>query len=122
MIFYEIAYTLLCIPFAALNARWIEKGYRILHGWNGAIHIAAATVGWILWDWEVLFIILLNTRIVFDSWLSVFRGLGWNYVSPEPKSIADKIEKKVFGSNVLFARISYGVASIILNVVYYGTI
>lgn len=122
MITYQIIYGLSNIPFAALNARWIEKGRRILHAWNGALHLAAAICGWIFWGWEVFFIILLNTRIIFDTWLSIFRGLDWDYVSPDPKSIVDKIEKKVFGSNVVYARIAYAVASIILNAVYYDAL
>jgi hypothetical protein len=101
--------------FAALNARWIEKGKRILHGWNGAIHFTAASIGAIIWGWEMFFIILCNTNIVFNTALNIFRGLPYHYVSSNPKSIVDKAERWAFGNSYWYPRVIYFVISVICN-------
>ncbi len=120
MIIYQLLYTLSCVPFAWLNARWIEKGKRILHAWNGLLHLVAAGVGWWLYSWEVALIILCNARVVFDTSLNLFRGLPWDYVPLNPKSITDKVERFLFGSNYWVPKLIYALTSIGLNILYYS--
>ncbi len=119
MILLQIIYTLSCIPFAYLNKVWIDKGNRILHGWNGLLHLTVAACGWIFFGWEVFFIILCNARIVFDLSLNYFRKLPLDYVSKSPKSLVDRFEKWIFKEDGWSPKLVYLVASIILNILYF---
>jgi hypothetical protein len=119
MALYEILYGLFSIFFAWVNAEWIRRGKKVLHGWNGLLHIAVASVGWWLYAWPVFFLILCNVRIIFDPALNLMRGKRINYVSPNPKSIVDKLEKKLFGLDFYTPRLIYILISIICNCVYF---
>jgi len=63
----------------------------------------------------LIFALLFNRLLVFNIFLSLFRGLDWDYVTPEnpPKSIIDRIAKMVFGMN---GKLMYGVYSIVFIV------
>lgn len=119
MILYQILYMLICIPFAYLNKEWIDKGKKILHGYNGLLHLIAASVGWWAWSWEVFIVVLLDARIVFDITLNKFRGLEFDYVPLKPKSIVDKIEQKIFGDDGVTPKIVYAFFTLGLNVIYF---
>lgn len=121
MIWIEIIYGFACIVLAAINARLIQKGIRIKHFWNGLLHLAvagaAALMQWSLWP---VLIILLNTRILFNYWLNVFRAdVPWNYVPSKPKSIVDQVELKIFKRDFVLPMIIYLLIDIIIHVVYY---
>lgn len=109
-----LLYIPFCIFFAWLNAKWIAKGKRIRHGINGAIHIvAAAIIAWFT-HWYHFFTVLLIARVSFDWPLNLFRGLPLGYVSINPKSIADRAEKKIFGQDGITPKILYALAVIVL--------
>lgn len=121
MIWIEIAYAFAVIALAGYNARLIYKGKRIKHFWNGLLHltvaVAASGLQWSLW---LLLIILLNTRLLFNYWLNIFRdGIRWNYVPAKPKSIVDQVEKFIFGRSFLMPLAAYLLADIIIHVIYY---
>jgi hypothetical protein len=94
-----IIYIAVCIFLAWDNAQLIKKGRRIYHALNGLIHLT----GWALivsfQGWEYLFILPFVARLAFDMSLALFRGLDPGYVADKPKSIADKLEKFIFGED-----------------------
>ncbi len=104
---YLIAYALFCIAFAWLNSFLIKKGKRIYHALNGLLHIAAAVAGWHFWGWQIGVAILFVARLFFDVSLNLFRGKAIDYVSPNPKSIVDKVEKKLFRTDGISPKILY---------------
>lgn len=113
-----ISYIPFCIALAWLNYYLIEvKDKRIYHSINGAIHILAAAAGWYLFSWEVGVAILFIARLFFDVSLNLFRGKPVDYVSPSPKSIVDKLEKKIFGQDGITPKIIYTICLIVLILV-----
>ena len=118
MIVFEMLYIIFCIILAAINADLIKHEKRIYHWLNGIIHLTAAFIcGWLYW-WPGVIIILCNSRLFFDVLLNVFRGLPIDYVPANPKSFADKWEKKIFGNNGILPKIIYLAVSIALNIIY----
>lgn len=113
---YLIAYGLFCVAFAKLNAVLIKANKRIYHGLNGLLHLAAAVAGWYFFDWKIGLAILFVARLVFDTSLNLFRGLPLSYVPRAPKSIVDKVEKKIFKNEGLVPKIVY--LAIILILVF----
>ena len=116
---YELWYGLLCIPFAGLNAAWIEDGKKIRHGLNGAMHLLFASLGWYLYAWPVFILILCNTNIIFTISLNLYRDLPLNYTSKTTTSIIDQIENKLFNGDFYVSKLVYLLISIVCNVVYY---
>lgn len=119
MIIYQILYAAICIMFAYLNTGWIKDGKKIEHAWNGLLHIVFAAAAYWAFDWEAIIISLLNGRVVFDLALNKFRGLELDYVSKSPKSIIDRIERKIFGDDGVLPKIVYVFISIVFNVIYF---
>ncbi|HRP30428.1 MAG TPA: hypothetical protein PKV73_00985 [Agriterribacter sp.] len=119
MLIYQILYAAFCIWFAYQNKKWIAKDKKILHGWNGLIHIAAALVAWWLFNWCMFIIILCEARIVFDVSLNKFRGLEFDYVPIKPKSIVDRMERKIFGEDGVSPKIVYAFFALGFNVIYF---
>jgi hypothetical protein len=117
MTYIEIIYGLWCVLFAYINAQWIKDGKRIQHGWNGALHLLIAGIAFVLFGWAAGLILLLNTRVIFDTTLNYFRGLPLGYVSLKPKSIIDKLEKFVFGTDGITPKIIYVVISVVLHII-----
>lgn len=118
MILLELIYILFTVGFAYLNALWIKKGRRIYHFWNGLLHVVVASLFAYFFWLPCFFIVLLNTRIFFDSSLNLFRGFAVDRVSNSPKSIADKVEKWVFDEDGMTPKVLYLVFSLTLNVLY----
>ena len=116
---YLLLYAALCIVFAKINAIWIKDGKRIYHGVNGAIHLIAAGVGFWIEGWQVGIATLFVARLFFDVALNLFRGLAIDYVPAAPKSIIDKIEKKLFNRDGLTPKIIYLTIIVILLAVKY---
>ena len=119
MLFFELTYIAFCIVFAAINAGLIKSGKRIYHGFNGSLHIAAALACGYFWWRGGFFIILLNSRVFFDYFLNIFRGMPLGYVPLEPKSLVDKVEKKLFGRDAYLPKIVWLCISLVLNAVYF---
>lgn len=77
---------------------WLIKTDNFKNWWhpiNGSIHLfAAVSIGY-FFGWNYGVSCLLFTRVVFDTVLNIFRHLGVGYVSPDPKSKVDDLEKWV---------------------------
>ena len=113
---YAFIYQFFVIWLAKDNANRIEQGKRIYHGLNGCLHLLAACL--VLPTGLINSIsLLILTRVVFDLSLNSFRGLPFDYVTHKPKSIVDKIERKVFGKNGWMPKVIYVIAFITLNLV-----
>lgn len=107
MLYAILGYGAFCIGFAALNAYWIRKDKRILHGLNGLAHaLIIGFCGYTI-DWFIVIPMLFQGRLMFDVALNLFRGKEFDYVPENPKSIIDKIEKKVFGEDGVFPKVIY---------------
>lgn len=118
MLWFQIAYMVFAVAFAWFNAYLIKKRRRIFHFWNGFLHLCWAVYCGAHWWWGGGVALLLTTKVIFDTFLSHFRGLPLLYFNPKGRSIMDKIEHKIFGNDVLEARIVYTCIAIILNAVY----
>lgn len=58
-----------------------------------------------------------NRQLFFDIPLNLMRKLKWDYVSPEPLSKVDQIEKKLFGNNGRIPNYIYGSVFIITTLI-----
>lgn len=112
----SLAYAVICIVMAWINAYYIKKGRRIYHGVNGAVHLVLWIAVAAIAGWRVLVMPFIG-RLVFDTSLNLFRGLKINYVSANPLSIVDRLEKAVFGLNGYAPKIIYIIIIIIAYVV-----
>lgn len=100
MIITLIIFTLANILLAFIDSRIISKGNKILHGINGMVYLVGIGVAFYLFrNWFLVAALLFNRLLVFNICLSLFRGLKWNYTSPAPASIIDRVAKSVFGRN-----------------------
>lgn len=100
-------FTVINLLLAFMDSRIIGKGRRILHGLNALIYILM--VAGPVWYWHNYWLIgalLFNRLLVFNIMLSLFRGLKWNYISPAPTAVTDKITKAIFGNR---GSLMYGV-------------
>lgn len=109
-----LLYGVFCIVFAWFNAYLIKKEKRIYHGINGALHLIAAGVIGYFYGWQLGVATLFIVRVCFDWSLNLFRGLPLGYVSLNPKSIVDKIEKSIFRLNGILPKLVYIVIIILL--------
>ena len=107
MILTLIIFTIVNILLAVIDSRLIGKRRRILHGLNGLIYAAILAVPYFLFHnlW-LIGALLFNRMLVFNIALSLSRGKYWDYISPAPKAITDKIAKWIFGNN---GRLMYAV-------------
>lgn len=112
----QVIYALFCIFFAYANYRVIEVlNQKIRHGINGIFGIVTS-IYFFTQHWEIGLSILFIGRLFFDSSLSLFRGKKLGYVSPNPISIIDRVEKRIFGNNGLLPKITYLIIIILLNI------
>lgn len=121
-----LLYIPFCVFFAWLNAQWIAKGKKILHGINGSIHLFAAIIIGYSTKWQYGLAVLFITRLFFDVSLNLFRKLPVDYISPEVKAyknfwkavwkgkVVDYIEYKLFGNNGYLPKIIYALIIVIL--------
>lgn len=116
-IIYFIIYFSFCLMLAEDNATRIEKGKRIKHFWNGFYHLLWASFAYLLFGFKAGVSVLLIGRLAFDTALNIFRDLPIDYVSPDPKSIVDKVEKYLFKSDGYTPKIIYLALLICLQIV-----
>lgn len=107
-----------CIWLAYDNAQRIKDDKPIKHWLNGLLHILTAIVATFFEGWLIGLSVLLAVRIVFNTALNAFRGLPIDYVSPKPKSLVDKIEKRLFGNNGWIPLIIYSI--LLIWVLFHG--
>ena len=107
MILTITIFTIVNIFLAQIDSRKIGENKLIKHGLNGLVYAAILAVPYFLFsNYWLIGALLFNRLLVFNIALSVFRGLKWDYISPEPKAITDKLAKAVFRNNGM---LMYGV-------------
>lgn len=112
---YQILYALFCILFAWINRNMINNGKKIRHGVNGLIHLCiAAFIAYKTNIWSGVASLFL-ARVVFDWSLNLFRFGQIDYVPLNPKSIIDKIEKRLFGLDGVTPKLVYLFIWVVLN-------
>lgn len=118
---YELIYIFICAALAYVNYLVIIADKRVYHGLNGLLHLACwITVFLLTRNWILVAILPFVARLFFDVMLNLMRGLPINYVPKYPKSIADKVEKKIFGLDGLTPKAIYLIVIITLNIIYYA--
>jgi hypothetical protein len=121
MLIPEIVYALFCIFWAYLNYIIIERlDDEVKHWFNGLMHLSVCIFSGFAIHFLAAITMLLIGRLFFDVSLNIFR-MGWRnigYVPRYPKSIIDKIEKKVFGKDGITPKIIYTALIALLNIVY----
>lgn len=85
-----LAYILVNIILAKIDAWKIKHNKRIRHGINALVYCALiAPTFFISWHYPIAMLAL--RRIVFDTALNMFRGLPYDYISATTTSIIDRI-------------------------------
>jgi hypothetical protein len=75
---------------------------------------------WVMYYNPLIFLsLLLNRSIVFDIALNLYRKRAWDYISPRPYSIVDKLEYWIFGDDGKFMFIVYGTLYVLNIVAFY---
>jgi hypothetical protein len=113
-----IIYALWCVFFAFLNYIVIERlNERVRHGFNGLAHLTVCLYFSLAVSLTTGFIMLLIGRLFFDTPLNLFRKKGIGYVSENPKSIVDKIEKYVFRNDGITPKIIYAYLIMVILII-----
>lgn len=114
-------YIVFCIILAYINYRVIIAERRVYHALNGLAHLAFWVVVFLTMQSLILTLAFpFIARLFFDVALNLFRGLPLDYVPRNPKSIADKVEKAVFGSAGFTPKLIWLIVIIALITIYYG--
>ncbi len=116
MWYFYLMNAIVCIYLAKHDADAIkqDRPQDISHVINGAIHIGASLLLWIAGGFPHFFAGLLESVIVFDVSMNLFRHLSPFYLPIKPKSIKDKAEKYIFFNSGLVAKIFYLIAFILI--------
>lgn len=117
-----VGYIIFCIALACYNNKRIKQDKKILHGLNALYHAIYWVAFYLLVKspWLTLSLPFLG-RLFFDSALNTMRGLPLDYVAKNPKSIIDKIEKKIFGYDGFTPKFVYLIIAITLIIIHYAT-
>lgn len=116
-----VLYIIFCIILAYINYRVIISERRVYHALNGLAHLAFWVI--VFFTMESLILTLafpFIARLFFDVALNLFRGLPLDYVPRNPKSIADKVEKAVFGPVGFTPKLIWLIVIVGLITIYYG--
>lgn len=112
MVIIFIAFVLINIVLAFIDAHKIIKSRSIKHWVNGLIYAGMAAIPLLLYhNYYMIGAILFIRLVVFNIALSKFRGLKWDYISPMPAAITDRIARKVFGGN---GKLMYAIYTVIM--------
>ncbi len=85
---------------ALIDSRLIGKKRKILHGFNALAYIGMLAIPYFSFhNYWLIAVLLFERLLIFNISLSLFRGLNWAYISPDPNAITDKIAKKIFSKN-----------------------
>jgi hypothetical protein len=117
---FQIIYAVWTVWFAFLNKKWIETQSGFRHWANAISHLSAASFVALHFGFQHGVATLFMVRALFDGSLSMFRGLSFDYVSPRPRSLVDRFEKKVFGKNGMLPKLVYFTIAIILTFVQWS--
>lgn len=108
-------FAVLNVLLAFIDSRLIGKGRRVLHGLNALIYLAMVYIPvWLFNNYWLIGCMLATRLVVFNISLNLFRGFTWNYISPSPAAITDKLAKAIFGKRGTLMYFSYFVLLILL--------
>jgi len=97
MILTLILFSIANLVLAYLDAHKIIKGNSIKHGINAGVYMAIVAIPFFIFhNYFLIAALLVNRLLVFNIMLSLFRGLRYDYISPSPTAITDKIAKSIF--------------------------
>jgi len=114
MILTLILFSIANLLLAYMDAHKIIKGNTINHLINAVVYVAMVAIPFLLFkNWFLIGALLFNRLLIFNIMLSLFRGLKFDYISPSPASVTDKVAKKVFGNN---GKLMYGIYAVIFIV------
>jgi hypothetical protein len=95
---FQLFFALVNIAMAWWHSKLIKENRPIKHGLWAAGYFALVLIAfWITYDWFLLFLLLLERKLVFDAALNYFRDKPLFYVSATTTSIIDRYQRKVFG-------------------------
>lgn len=110
-------FTVINIVLGFIDSRLIGKRRKILHGINGLIYLSmVVTPVLIFHNYWLIGSLLFDRLLFFNIPLSLFRGKEWNYISPAPKAITDRLAKAVFGNR---GTLMYGVYLVLFIITIY---
>ena len=113
-----IAFTILNIGLAFIDAHKIIKSKAINHVLNAAVYIGLVAIPALLFkNYWFVGALLFNRLVFFNIALSLFRGKSWDYVSPMPTAITDRIARKIFDDHGVLMYAIYSILFIILTVI-----
>ncbi len=102
MLLTLIIFFLINVTLAQYDANRIKKGKRIYHGINGAVYIVLLCLTyWIFNNWYLVAALCFERLLVFNPAVNLYRGLPFDYLPLNPKSIIDKAIKFVFKSGMI---------------------
>ena len=100
MIVTLVIFILLNIAFAFIDSRRIRNKKTIAHWMNALVYCVLVGIAfWINKDWWLIPALLVERLLIFQIALSLFRKLKWDYMTPAPQAISDKIQDMIFGKN-----------------------
>lgn len=111
---------------AGKDAIKIRNEKTIDHFQNGMAYLLSISVFAIIFEMtfkEAIFFYVscfCNRQLFFDIPLNLLRKLKWDYVSPDPASFVDKIEKRIFGNNgktPTFIYLSIFITTLLINLI-----
>jgi hypothetical protein len=113
--FTIVAFSLLNIGLAKIDATLIFNSKRIKHGINGLVYLSILAVPYFVFhNYWLVAVLLFDRLLFFNLFLSYFRGVGWLYIDQDPEAITDKIAKFIFGTKGFLMYITYLCIFIIL--------
>ena len=117
-----IIFTLVNIVLAFIDAHKIIKDKWINHALNGLLYLAILVVPYfLLRNYYLIAALLFNRLIFFNIALSLFRfgWAKWDYISPAPTAITDRIAKFIFGNRGKLMYLVYSIIFIALLIIIY---
>jgi hypothetical protein len=114
--FTIVAFSLLNIGLAKIDATLIFNSKIIKHGINGLVYLSILAVPYFVFhNYWLVAVLLFDRLLFFNLFLSYFRGIGWLYIDQDPEAITDKIAKFIFGTKGLLMYVVYGIIFITLS-------
>lgn len=109
---------------AIYDAKRILSNKRIYHGISALSYLVLFGLGVVIFKihlWKAIFLFIswcAGRQCIFEPILNTQRGLKFDYVSKDPKSIIDKCEVALWGYNGRLALLVYGIAFIASTILY----